>query len=97
MTTLVNVLTVDPANQRQLVELLRANTEEVIRTLDGWISTELIAGSDGTRVVIHSRWRDPEAVAAMRRDPRMLAYFPRITALATFDSIVGAVAHAAAG
>jgi quinol monooxygenase YgiN len=96
MTTLVNVLTVDPANSRQLIELLRKNTDEVIRSLDGWISTDLIAASDRTRVVIYSRWRDAEAVNAMRRDPRMLAYFPRITALATFDSIVGAVAHTAA-
>ena len=96
MITLVNVLTVDPANLEPIVELLRANTEEVIRTLDGWLSTELIAAGDGTRIVIYSRWRDVEAVNAMRRDARMLAYFPRIAALATFDSIVGTVAHAVA-
>jgi quinol monooxygenase YgiN len=96
MTTLVNVLTVDPANQTQLLELLRANTDKVIRTLDGWIATNLIASADGTRVVIHSQWRDVASVEAMRRDPRMVAYFPRIAALAAFDSIVGDIAYAAA-
>jgi quinol monooxygenase YgiN len=97
MTTLLNVLTVDPANQAQLLELLRANTDAVIRTLDGWISTDLIASADGTRVVIHSQWRDVASVDAMRRDSRMVAYFPRIAALAAFDSMVGDVAHSFRG
>lgn len=95
MTTLINVLTVDPENQGALVELLRSNTDTVIRTLDGWIATNLIASNDGARVVIHSQWRDAAAVDAMRRDPRMVAYFPQIAALAKFDSIVGEIVHAA--
>lgn len=96
MTTLVNVLTVDPANQTRLLDLLRTNVDTVIRTLDGWVATNLIASADGTRVVIHSQWRDAASVAAMRRDPRMTAYFPRIAALAALDSILGDVAYAAA-
>lgn len=96
MTTLINVLTLlDPANQPKLLELLRTNVDTVIRTLDGWIATSLIAAADGTRVVIHSQWRDTAAIQAMQRDPRMTAYFPRIAALAAFESIAGDVAHAA--
>ena len=89
-TTLVNVLACDPANQAALVDLLRENTDTVIATLDGWRSTS----QDGTRVVIISQWRDPAAVSAMRGDARMMAYFPRIAALATFDSVAGTVAYA---
>lgn len=96
MTTLINVLTVDPANQPQLLDLLRTNTDTVVRTLDGWIATNLIASADKTRIVIHSQWRDAPAVDAMRRDPRMIAYFPRIAALAAFDSIAGDVVHSVA-
>lgn len=95
MTTLLNVLTVDPANQAQLLELLRAITDTVVRSLDGWIATSLIASADGTRVVIHSQWRDAASTESMRHDPRMIAYFPRIAALAAFDSIVGDVAYSA--
>jgi len=95
MTTLLTLLTVDPANQTQLLELLRASTETVVRALDGWISTNLIVSADRTRVVIHSQWRDASCIEAMRRDPRMVEYFPRIGALAAFESIVGAVAYAA--
>ena len=96
MTILLNILTVDPTKQGRLLEMLRDNTDAVIRTLDGWISTTLIASADGRRVVIHSQWRDAAAVAAMRSDPRMVAYFPKLAALASFDSIVGDVAHATA-
>ena len=96
MTILLNILTVDPTKQGRLLEMLRDNTDAVIRTLDGWISTTLIASADGQRIVIHSQWRDAAAVAAMRSDPRMVAYFPKLAALASFDSIVGDVAHATA-
>jgi quinol monooxygenase YgiN len=95
MTTLLIPLTVDPANQGQVLEMLRDNINTVIRTLDGWISTSLIATADGTRVVIHSQWRDAAAVAAMRTDPRMVAYYPKLAALATIEAIMGEVVHAA--
>lgn len=96
MTILLNILTVDPADEPVVLEMLRDNVERVIRTLDGWISTSLIASGDGKRIVIHSQWRDAAAVAAMRSEPRMVAYLPKLAALASFDSIVGEVAHATA-
>lgn len=91
--TLVNVLTCRPADQPALLELLRENIDTVIATLDGWRSTSLVAALDGARVIIVSQWRDPAAVAAMQADPRMQAYFPRIAALAAFDSTAGGLAY----
>jgi quinol monooxygenase YgiN len=93
-TTLVNVLTCEPAHQAALVELLRENTETVIVTLDGWRSTTLVAARDGARVAILSQWRDPAAVAAMQSDARMKAYFPKIAALATLVSVPGEIVYA---
>jgi quinol monooxygenase YgiN len=95
MTTLLIPLTVDPIHQSQVLEMLRENIHTVIRTLDGWISTDLVATADGSRIVIHSQWRDPAAVQAMRTDPRMVAYYPKLAALATIDPIMGEVVHAA--
>src|ERR1700758_1290142 len=88
---LFNVLSVEPQNQQELVDLLRQNTETVIKTLKGWIATDLIASSDGKRVVIHSRWDTAADIEAMRADPRMQAYFPKIAALASLDSTLGSV------
>jgi quinol monooxygenase YgiN len=92
-TTLINVLTVEPENQPKLLQSLRENTDQVVSTLPGWISTSFIASHDKRRVVIHSQWRDVESMRAMQAHPQMRAYFPNVAALATVDSISGDVAY----
>ena len=86
---LVNLLKVKPGMQDALIALLKQNTDTVIRTLHGWKSTRLIAAGDGAGVVVYSEWESAAAVEAMRSDPRMKAYFPKIIELASLDSIVG--------
>ena len=86
---LINLLKVKPGKQDALIALLKQNTDTVIRTLDGWRTTRLIAARDGAGVVIYSEWETPAAVESMRGDPRMKAYFPKIMELASLDSIVG--------
>ena len=93
VTTLINILTVEPENQQKLIELLRANTENVVTRLDGWISTSFIAAKNQRHVVIYSQWRDLASMEAMRTNPDMVAYFPRIAALAAFDSFAGDVVY----
>ena len=93
VTTLINTLTVEPENQQKLIELLRGNTENVVSRLDGWISTSFIAAKDRRHVVIYSQWRDLASVEAMRANPDMAAYFPKIAALAAFDSFAGDVVY----
>lgn len=87
--TLINLLKVAPGNQAALVELLKQNIDTVIRNLAGWRSSRLIPARDGASVIIYSEWASPEAVEAMRADPRMHAYFPRILELASLESILG--------
>ena len=86
---LINLLKVKPGKQAALLALLKQNTDTVVRTLNGWKTTRLIAAKDGAGVVIYSEWETPAAVEAMRSDPRMKAYFPKIIELASLDSIVG--------
>jgi quinol monooxygenase YgiN len=93
LTTLINILTVEPENQQKLIKLLRDNTETVVGRLDGWISTSFIVATDLRHVVIYSQWRDLASVEAMQANPDMVAYFPRIAALAAFDSFSGHVVY----
>ena len=93
VTTLINVLTFEPENQQKLIELLRGNTKSVVTRLDGWISTSFIAAKDQRHVVIYSQWRDFASVEAMRANPDMVAYFPRIAAHARLDSFAGDVVY----
>jgi len=93
VTTLINILTVEPENQQKLIRLLHDSTENVVSKLDGWISTSFMAASDRCHVVIYSQWRDPASVEAMQSNPEMVAYFPRVAALAAFDSFAGHVIY----
>jgi len=86
---LINLMKVKPGKQDALIALLKQNTDTVIRTLQGWKRTRLIAAKDGAGVVIYSEWESPAAVEAMRSDPRMKAYLPKIAELASLDSMVG--------
>jgi quinol monooxygenase YgiN len=86
---LINLLKVKPGKQDALIALLKQNTDTVVRTLHGWKTTRLIAAKDGAGVVIYSEWETNAAVEAMRSDPRMKVYFPKIIELASLDSIVG--------
>jgi quinol monooxygenase YgiN len=93
VTTLINILTVEPENQQKLIKLLRDTTESVVSSLDGWVSTSFIAATDQRHVLIYSQWRDVASVEAMQNNPDMVAYFPRIAALAAFDSLAGDVVY----
>jgi quinol monooxygenase YgiN len=93
VTTLINIFTFEPENQEKLLELLRSSTENVITKLDGWISTSFVAAKDQRRILIYSQWRDLASVEAMRANPEMVAYFPKVAALATIDSFAGDVVY----
>ena len=93
VTTLINILTAEPGNHSKLVDLLRDSTEKVVSKLDGWISTSFIAGTDQGHVVIYSQWRDLASVDAMRTNPDMVAYFPKVAAIAAIDSLAGDVVY----
>src|SRR5258708_31688848 len=90
VTTLINILTVEPENQQKLIKLLRDNTESVVSRLDDWISTSFIAATDQRHVVIYSQCRDLASVEAMQTNPAMVVYFPRIAA---FDSLASDVLY----
>jgi quinol monooxygenase YgiN len=86
--TLISILTVEPAHQPELLALLRDYTENTISTLNGWISTIVDASEDKQQIIIYSQWKNVAAIDAMRKDPRMVAGFPRVAALASVDSII---------
>ena len=86
MTTLINILSVEPDNQRKLVDLLKSATDGLFSTFAGWISTTLLASTDGKRVVIYSQWRSSQDIEAFRKNPDVGPYFQRIAALAKFES-----------
>ena len=58
LVTLINVFTVEPANQERLLDLLVRATEISVRHAPGFISASLHRGLDGTKVTMYAQ---PEA------------------------------------
>ncbi|HZI02397.1 MAG TPA: antibiotic biosynthesis monooxygenase family protein [Archangium sp.] len=67
--TLINVFTVAPERQAELVRLLEEATEEVMRHLPGFISANIHRGVEGTRVANYAQWESREHFEAMLRNP----------------------------
>jgi quinol monooxygenase YgiN len=85
VVTLINVFTVEPANQQRLVELLTEATE-VVRRAPGFVSASLHRSTDGTKVTMYAQWRSIEEYQAMRQDPAPLPFFQEALTIATFES-----------
>lgn len=85
--TLVNVFTVDPAHQQQLIDILTEAADTMIQ-LPGFVSANVHRGNDGRRVVNYVQWRSEDDFEAMKRDPRAAPHMQRAAELAQYDPIV---------
>jgi quinol monooxygenase YgiN len=83
--TLINVFTVDPANQPRLVELLTEVTEVYVRRARGFVSASLHRSLDGTKVTMYAQWQSREDYEAMRHDPGPVPYLQEALTIATFE------------
>jgi quinol monooxygenase YgiN len=85
LVTLINVFTVEPANQRKLVDLLARATEVSVRHEPGFVSAILHRSLDGTKVTMYAQWRSIEDYQAMRENRAPLPYLQQALAIAQFD------------
>jgi quinol monooxygenase YgiN len=85
LVTLINVFTVEPANQRQLLELLARATETSVRHAPGFISASLHRSLDGTKVTMYAQWHTVADYQAMRENPAPLPYLQQALTIAKFD------------
>ena len=83
--TLINVFTVEPANQRRLIELLTEATEVSVRHAPGFVSASLHRSTDCTKVTMYAQWRSIDYYQAMRQDPAPLPLFQEALTIAKFE------------
>jgi quinol monooxygenase YgiN len=82
LVTLINVFTVDPTVQRQLLDVLEEATEQVMRHQPGFVSANLHASLDGTQVTNYAQWRRREDFEAMLANPVAREHMDRCLAMA---------------
>jgi quinol monooxygenase YgiN len=85
VVTLINVFTVEPANQPRLIELLTEATEGSVRQARGFVSASLHRSTDGTKVTMYAQWRSIDDYQAMRRDPAPLPFLQEALTIANFE------------
>lgn len=85
MITMINVFTVEPTNQKRLLDLLARATNGHVCRAPGFLSSTLHRSLDGSKVTMYAQWRSIEDYEAMRRDPGPLAHFREALTFATFD------------
>lgn len=82
VTTLVNVFTVDPKHQQELLDVLITATETVMRRLPGYVSANIHKSLDGTHVVNYAQWRSREDFETMLQNSEAQAHMQQAFALA---------------
>lgn len=92
--TLINVFTVAPEKQQELVDLLVEATEKTMRHLPGFISANIHRSLDGKKVVNYAQWKSKADFEAMRSNPQAGPHMKAAAALAEFDPILCEVSEA---
>jgi quinol monooxygenase YgiN len=82
VVTLINVFTVEPARQQELLELLVTATEEVMQQQAGFVSANIHASADGERVVNYAQWESEQAFREMLANPQACEHMAAATRLA---------------
>ena len=85
VVTLINVFTVDPADQQRLVDLLTRATVGFVSHAPGFMSAALHGSIDGTKVTMYARWRSAEDYQAMRQDPGPRPFLEEALTIAKFE------------
>lgn len=85
LLTLINVFTVEPTRQTELVDLLIRATGDTVRRAAGFVSASLHRSLDGTMVAMYAQWRSREDYEVMRRNPVASPYLERALTFARFQ------------
>ena len=77
VVTLINVFTVAPEHQQELIEVLDRATVQVMRHLPGFVSANIHRGLGGTRVANYAQWTSRAAYEAMLGNPAAAEHMAR--------------------
>jgi len=83
--TLINVFTVAPEKQDELIELLTEITEQSVRRHRGFVSASLHRGIDGKKVTMYAQWASVDDYETMRQDSGPAPALEKALKIATFD------------
>lgn len=81
--TLINVFTVEPEHQQDVVDSLTKVTQDIMSALPGYVSANVHKSLDGQRVINYAQWRSRADFDAMFRNPTVQAHMKEVGQFAT--------------
>ncbi len=75
---MINVFTVKPGKQQELIDYLKGSTENVMRHFPGFLSANFHKSRCGRFVANYAQWESQEAWEAMQQQPNAQAEFKAI-------------------
>jgi heme-degrading monooxygenase HmoA len=79
---LINMFTVTPERQEELVAALSKSTDETFTKIPGFVSANFHVSLDGTKVVNYAQWESEQAFVDMQKRPEIQAHMAELTAMA---------------
>jgi len=92
--TLINVFTVAPQKQQELVNVLIEASRATMRHLPGFVSANIHRSLDGKKVVNYAQWKSMADFEAMQKNPEAMPHMKAAAALAQFEPILCEVSDA---
>ncbi|WP_330461208.1 antibiotic biosynthesis monooxygenase [Streptomyces sp. NBC_00820] len=83
VATLINVFTVAPERQEELIDLLTRATEETMKHQPGFVCANFHASLDGERVLNYAQWETEEQYRAMLLNPEARVHMDEAAKIAT--------------
>jgi heme-degrading monooxygenase HmoA len=87
VVTLINVFTVDPEDQRELVHRLSGATE-VMKRMPGFVSTSIHRSLDGRHVANYAQWRSEADFKAMLKNPMAQEHMAAASELGSAEPVL---------
>ena len=83
--TLINVFTVDPSKQQQLVDALVETTKQVWRLQDGYVSASIHKSQDMKKVINYVQYKGKEAFDKRLDNPEAIIRMNKVLSMAKAD------------
>lgn len=85
VVTLINVFTVEPERQQELVDLLVDATRKTMSRLHGFVSANIHVSLDGRHVANYAQWTSEADFRAMLSDPEAMVHMQAAAAIARYE------------
>jgi heme-degrading monooxygenase HmoA len=85
--TLINLFNVEPKDQEELINILKAGAANILSKQPGYISSSVHRSKDGKHAVVYSQWQSQQDFEAVRKNPAIGQYFARLRQIAQFEPL----------